>query len=74
MLEVLERAADDINFRWQLAEGDPKVVLKDFNLTSEERAPLHVADAWFIESRTRKKLDEKIMEKVIIWMLSRCYG
>ena len=65
MLEVLERAADDIYLYSQLAEN-AEVALKDFNLTPEEKAALSSGDVRFIESRIGKKLDGKLMEKVII--------
>lgn len=69
MLEVLERAADDITFYSQLAQGSQ--ALKDFNLTSEEKAALISGDQGFIESRIGRKLDDKLMKKVIIPLLSR---
>ncbi|MBA7517275.1 hypothetical protein ES705_09328 [subsurface metagenome] len=70
VLVVLERAANDITFFGQLA-NDPQVALKDFDLTSEEKVALTIGDVGFIESRTGKKLDEKVMKKVIIPLLSR---
>lgn len=70
MIEVLERAADDINSYSQLAE-DPEAALKGFELTREERVALSSGDVRFIESRTGRKLDEKLMEKVLIPLLSR---
>ncbi|GAJ19859.1 unnamed protein product, partial [marine sediment metagenome] len=45
--------------------------LKDFDLTSEERAALISGDVKFIESHTGRKLDKRVMEKVIIPLLSR---
>ena len=70
MLEVLERAASDIAFYGLLAE-DPQAALSGFDLTPEERTALSYADVRFIESRTGKKLDIEIMEKVMIPLLSR---
>lgn len=70
MLQVLERAADDITFYSQLVEN-PEAALKDFDLTSEERAALCSADVGFIESRIGRKLERRVMERVIIPLLSR---
>jgi hypothetical protein len=49
ILQVLGRAADDPKFLARLAE-DPAKVLKEFNLTSEERAALASGDLRRIES------------------------
>jgi len=70
MLEVLERAADDIYLYSQLAE-DPQAVLKDFDLISEEKTALSSGDVRFIESRIGKKVDKRLVEKVLIPLLSR---
>ncbi|MBA7582377.1 hypothetical protein ES708_24305 [subsurface metagenome] len=70
MLEVLEKAAYLIPFYTQLAEN-PQAALKDFDLTSEERAALTSGDVRFIESHTGRKLDERVMERVLIPLLSR---
>jgi hypothetical protein len=48
ILEVLARAADDHKFLARLAE-DPARVLKEYNLTSEERAALASGDLRRIE-------------------------
>ena len=69
MLEVLERAADDFAFYSQLTQY-PQVVLKDLDLTSEERAALTSGDVRFIEFHIGRKLDEKLMKKVLIPLLS----
>lgn len=70
MLEVLERAANDITFYTQLAESS-RAVLKDFDLTLEEKAALCSGDLRFIESRTGRKLEGRFIEKVLIPMRSR---
>ena len=49
ILEVLARAADDHKFLARLAE-DPAKVLKEYDLTSEERAALASGDLRRIES------------------------
>jgi len=58
ILKVLERAADDHKFLARLAE-DPQKVLKQYNLTSEERAALASGDLKRIESWVGK-LDKRL--------------
>ncbi len=70
MLEVLERAADDMAFYSRLAQ-DPQTLLKYYTLTSEERCAVTYGDVRFIESRIGRKLDKKIMDEVMIPLLSR---
>ena len=70
VLAVLERAAEDITFYGQLFEY-PAKVLPDYDLTGEERAALVTADVRWIESYIGRKLDERLMAKVLIPLLSR---
>ena len=70
VLAVLQRAADDITFYGQLAE-DCANALQDYDLTSEERAALTNGDVRWIESHIGRKLDERLMTKVMIPLLSR---
>ena len=58
ILEVLARAADDHRFLARLAE-DPERVLKQYDLTSEERAALGSGDLRRIESWVGK-LDKRL--------------
>jgi hypothetical protein len=58
ILEVLARAADDHKFLARLAE-DPAKVLKEYDLTSEERAALASGDLRRIESWVGK-LDKRL--------------
>ena len=58
ILAVLARAADDHKFLARLAE-DPAKVLKEYNLTSEERAALASGDLRRIESWVGK-LDKRL--------------
>ena len=58
ILEVLARAADDQKFLARLAE-DPATVLKEYNLTSEERAALASGDLRRIQSWVGK-LDKRL--------------
>ena len=58
ILEVLARAADDHKFLARLAEN-PAKVLKEYDLTSEERAALASGDLRRIESWVGK-LDKRL--------------
>ncbi len=71
MLEVLEKAANDITFYEKLAAENPEEALKDFDLTPAERVAVTYGDLPFIESRIGRRLDEKLMKKVLIPIVSR---
>ena len=58
IIEVLARAADDHKFLARLAE-DPAKVLKEYDLTSEEKAALMSGDLRHIESWVGK-LDKRL--------------
>jgi hypothetical protein len=58
ILQILGRAADDQKFLARLAE-DPAKVLKEYNLTSEEKAALASADLRRIEAWVGK-LDKRL--------------
>lgn len=58
ILQILGRAADDQKFLARLAE-DPAKVLKDYNLTMEEKAAVASADLRRIESWVGK-LDKRL--------------
>ncbi len=58
ILKVLSKAADDHRFLARLAE-DPAKVLKEYDLTSEERAALASGDLRRIESWVGK-LDKRL--------------
>jgi hypothetical protein len=70
ILAVLEKAAEDINFYGLLAEDHAKA-LQDYDLTWEERAAIASGDVRWIESHISRKLDDGIMTKVLIPLLSR---
>ena len=70
VLAVLERAVEDISFYSQLAEDYAKA-LQDYDLTSEEQVALGYGDVRWIESHIDRKLDERLMTKVMIPLLSR---
>jgi hypothetical protein len=58
ILQILGRAADDQKFLARLAE-DPAKVLKDYNLTMEEKAAIASADLRRIEAWVGK-LDKRL--------------
>ncbi len=70
VLAVLERATEDITFYGQLSEDYAKA-LQDYDLIREERAALASGDVRWIESHIGRKLDEPLMTKVMIPLLSR---
>jgi len=65
ILQILGRAADDSKFLARLAE-DPARVLKEYNLTSEEKAALASGDLRRIEAWVGK-LDERLKK----WLIAR---
>ncbi len=70
VLAVLERVAEDSSFFGQLAE-DYATRLDDYDLTQEERAALYRGDVGWIESHIGEKIDERIMRRGFIPLLSR---
>jgi len=70
MLDVLERAADDITFYTELAEKG-SAVLEGLDLTMREKAALVSGDQGFIESHIGIKVDKRIEDKVLTPLLSR---
>jgi len=69
LLTALERAADDPNFLRQLVENG-SMALKDYDLTWEERAALCSGDVRWLESHIGRKLDERLVKRVLIPVLS----
>lgn len=67
---MLERAAEDIDFFSQLSQ-DYSTALKEYELAPEEQAALASGDVRWIESHIGKKLDEQLMTKAMIPLLSR---
>jgi hypothetical protein len=65
ILAVLGKARDDTNFLARLAE-DPEQTLKDYDLTSEEKAALASGDIRWIESKLGT-LDEPLRA----WLTAR---
>ena len=70
VLTVLERAAEDTNFFSQLAQ-DYAVALKEYDLTTQEAVAIGTGDVRWIESHIGAKVDQRLMERVFIPLLSR---
>ena len=70
VLAVLKRATEDTGFYGRLAQ-DSATALKEYELTSEERVALATADVRWIESHIRAKVDQRLVERVFIPLLSR---
>jgi len=70
VLAVLKRAAEDIDFYSQLA-GDYAAALKDYDLSAEEAMRIGTGDVRWIQSHTGTKLDEAVIQRVFIALLSR---
>ncbi len=70
ILAVLERAAEDTSFFGQLAQ-DYATALKEYELTSEERVALSTGDVRWIESHIGAPIEQQLMDRVFIPLLSR---
>ncbi len=70
VLAVLEMATEDTTFFSRLSEDYAKA-LQNYDLTREERTALATGDVRWIESHIGRKLDERIMSRVLIPLLSR---
>lgn len=74
MLEVFERAADNVEARNEFLLGvveKGSAALEGLDLTWEEKAAIISGDVQFIESRIDGKLEQRIIDKVMIPILSR---
>ena len=70
VLAVLERATEDTGFYGQLAQ-DYATALKDYDLTPQETIAIGTGDVRWIESHIGARVDQRIMERVFIPLLSR---
>jgi len=70
VLAVLKRATEDISFYGQLAE-DYAAALKEYDLTLQETIAIGTGDVRWIESHIDAKVDQRLMERVFIPLLSR---
>ena len=70
VLAVLKRATEDIGFYGQLVK-DYSAALKGYDLTREEAMRIGTGDVRWIQSHTGTKLDEAVIQRVFIPLLSR---
>ncbi len=70
ILAVLNRAAEDISFYSQLAQ-DYDTVLKEYDLTPQETVAIGTGDMRWIESHIGAKVNQRLIEKFFIPLLSR---
>jgi len=70
VLEVLKRATENTSFYSQLAQ-DYATVLKEYDLTPQETIAIGTGDVRWIESHIGAKVDQRLMEKFFIPLLSR---
>ena len=69
-LAVLKRATEDTDFYGQLAE-DYATALKEYDLTTQETAAIGTGDVRWIESYTGVRVEQQLMERVFIPLISR---
>jgi len=70
VLAVLKRAMEDTDFYSQLAQ-DYATALKDYDLTPQETIAIGTGDVRWIESHIGAKVNQRLMEKLFIPLLSR---
>ena len=70
ILTILERAAEDNSFFSQLSQDYP-VALKEYDLTPQEVLAIGTGDVRWIESQIGVPIEQHIMDKVFIPILSR---
>jgi len=70
VLTVLRGASVDIDFYGQLID-DYAMALKDYDLTSAETTAIGTGDVRWIESHIGTKIDESLMEKVFMPLISQ---
>ena len=70
VLAVLKRPTEDTDFYGQLAE-DYATALKEYDLTTQETVAIGTGDVRWIESYIGAKVEQRLMERVFIPLLSR---
>ena len=70
VLAVLKRATEDTSFYGQLAE-DYATALKEYDLTPQETVAIGTGDVRWIESHTGVRVEQQLMERVFIPLISR---
>lgn len=70
VLAILERAVEDIDFFSTLVQ-DHSSTLEEYDLNKAERIAIITGDVHWIESYIGRKLDEQLMSRFFIPLLSR---
>ncbi len=70
VLVALKRATEDTGFYGQLAE-DYATALKEYDLTPQETIAIGTGDVRWIESHIGASIEQQLMERVFIPLLSR---
>ena len=70
VMAALRRAAEDIHFYRQLSE-DYDLALRGYDLTPEEILRVGTGDLNWIQGHTDTKVDQRVLNKVFIPLLSR---
>ncbi len=70
VLAILERAVEDIDFINKLVQ-DHSSTLEEYDLNKDERIAIITGDVHWIESYIGLKLDERLMSRYFIPLLSR---
>jgi len=70
VLAVLKRATEETSFYSQLAQ-DYVIVLKEYDLTPQETIGIGTGDVHWIESHIGAKVDQRLMGRFFIPLLSR---
>ncbi len=70
VLAVLERAMEDSDFYGQLAQ-DYAEALGEYDLTPQEALAIGTGDVRWIEFHTGVEVEQQLMERVFIPLLSR---
>ena len=70
VLAILKRATEDTGFYGQLAQ-DYSMALKEYDLTPQETIAIGTGDVRWIESHIGAKVEQRLIERVFIPLLSR---
>ena len=70
VLAILEKAVEDIDFFGKLVQ-DHSSTLEGYDLIKDERIAVITRDVHRIESNLGRKLDERLMSRLFIPLLSR---
>jgi len=70
VLAILERAVEDIDFFSKLVQ-DHSSTLEEYDLNKDERIAIITGDVHWVESYIGRKLDEQLMSRFFIPLLSQ---